>query len=316
MLDRYNVKRLDFKKITSYPLRERKNMVSIKDFTDLNAWKKGRKVEDLFPAILKGNEIRDIVEAVLKAVKKKRPVIFAMGAHVIKCGLSPLIIDLMKKGVVSAIAMNGAGAIHDYEIALIGETSEDVAAGIKEGTFGMAEETGAMMNSALKESLNDNIGLGEVWGRDISEKAFDHRDKSILSNGFKRSIPVTIHVAFGTDITHIHPSADGALIGKGTQNDFRLFTSVIADLNDGGCFFNIGSSVILPEVFLKALSTVRNIGYKVKNFTTVNMDMIQHYRPGVNVIKRPTQDGGRGYSLVGHHEIMIPLLYEMIVRRL
>lgn len=316
MLGRYNVRRLDFEKIKSYPIRKRKNKVRIKDFTDLNVWEKGGNVEDLFPAILKGNDIRDIVEAVLKAVEKNRPVIFAMGAHVIKCGLSPLIIDLMQKGIISAIAMNGAGAIHDYEIALIGETSEDVAAGIKEGLFGMAEETGAMMNSGLNEFVDDKTGLGEAWGRDISEKAFDHRDKSILSNGFKRSIPVTIHVAFGTDITHIHPSADGALIGKGTQNDFRLFTSVIADLKDGGCFFNIGSSVILPEVFLKALSIVRNLGCKVKDFTTVNMDMIQHYRPGVNVIKRPTQDGGRGYSLVGHHEIMIPLLYDMIVRRL
>ncbi|MBI5183881.1 MAG: hypothetical protein HY999_05915 [Nitrospinae bacterium] len=316
MIGRYNVRRLDFKKIVLYPIKERRNKVSIKDFTDLNVWKKVGRIEDLFPAILKGNDIRGIVEAVLKARERERPVVFAIGAHVIKCGLSPLVIDLMEKGVVSAIAMNGAGAIHDYEIALIGETSEDVTLGINEGIFGMAEETGAMMNSALKGFLNDEIGLGEAWGRDISEKAFDFRDNSILSKGFKLSIPVTIHVAFGTDITHIHPSSDGALIGKGTQNDFKLFTSVIVDLNDGGCFFNIGSSVILPEVFLKALSAVRNLGYKVKDFTTVNMDMIQHYRPVINVIDRPTQEGGRGYSLIGHHEIMIPLLYDMIVRRL
>jgi hypothetical protein len=316
MLGRYNVRRLDFEKIVLYPIKERRNKVSIKDFTDINVWKKVGRIEDLFPAILKGNDIRCIVEAVLKARERERPVVFAIGAHVIKCGLSPLVIDLMEKGVVSAIAMNGAGDIHDYEIALIGETSEDVALGINEGIFGMAEETGAMMNSGLKEFLNDEIGLGEAWGRDISEKAFDFRDNSILSKGFKLSIPVTIHVAFGTDITHIHPSSDGALIGKGTQNDFKLFTSVIVDLNDGGCFFNIGSSVILPEVFLKALSAVRNLGYKVKDFTTVNMDMIQHYRPVTNVIDRPTQEGGRGYSLIGHHEIMIPLLYDMIVRRL
>jgi deoxyhypusine synthase len=325
---------IDFKKIKTYPIKKRKNRVSITDFVNLQGvdiQQDRNPIEGLFPNILKGKEIMEIVEAVVNAHKKKKTVIFAIGAHVIKCGLSPLIIDLMRRGIVTAVAMNGAGAIHDYEIAMIGETSEDVAVEIKRGRFGMVEETGAMMNSALNKFINnkacsdpahkslcagESIGMGEALGRDIYEKKLKYREYSILSHGYKLKIPVTIHSAIGTEIIHMHPSADGAIIGRGSFNDFKLFTSVLCDIGEGGCFLNIGSAVILPEVFIKALSIVRNMGYKAYNFTTINMDMIQHYRPLVNVVSRPIQGDGKGYTLTGHHEIMIPLLYYSIVARI
>ncbi|MBI4379045.1 MAG: hypothetical protein HY578_08125 [Nitrospinae bacterium] len=309
---------IDFKKIKTYPIKKRKNRVSITDFVNLRGvdiQQDRNPIEGLFPNILKGKEIMEIVEAVVNAHKKKKTVIFAIGAHVIKCGLSPVIIDLMRRGIVTAVAMNGAGAIHDYEIAMIGETSEDVAVEVKRGRFGMVEETGAEMNSAINKFVNDKVGMGEALGRAIYEKKLKYREYSILSHGYKLKIPVTIHSAIGTEIIHMHPSADGAIIGRGSFNDFKLFTSVLCDIEEGGCFFNIGSAVILPEVFIKALSIVRNIGYKAYNFTTINMDMIQHYRPQVNVVSRPIQGDGKGYTLTGHHEIMLPLLYYSIVAR-
>jgi deoxyhypusine synthase len=293
--------------------------VRVADFVTppLPPFRKGgvRELTVLFPNILKGIEIREIADAVVAANKKKKPVIFAIGAHVIKCGLSPIIIDLMKKGIVTAVAMNGAGAIHDYEIAMIGETSEDVAVEIKKGRFGMVEETGAMMNSAMNRLVNDKVGIGEALGRDIYEKRLKYKEYSILYHGYEIKIPVTIHSAIGTEIIHIHPSADGAVIGKASFNDFKLFTSVLADIGNGGCFFNIGSAVILPEVFIKALSIARNMGYKAYDFVTVNIDMIQHYRPHVNVVSRPIQGEGKGYTLTGHHEIMLPLIYYLILKR-
>jgi len=308
--NRYGIKTLDFKKIKTYPIKERKNKVKINEFACL---KKG--FDGLIPDILKGNELKEIVNSVVHARKKKKPVIFAIGAHVIKCGLSPIIIDLMKKGIVTAIAMNGAGAIHDYEIAMIGETSEDVAVEIKKGRFGMVEETGAMMNSAIKKIITDGVGMGEALGKDIYEKRLKYKEYSILYHGYKLNIPVTIHSAIGTEIIHMHPSADGTVIGRGSFNDFKLFTSLLSDIGKGGCFFNIGSAVILPEVFIKALSIARNMGYKAHDFITVNMDMVQHYRPHVNVVNRPIQGEGKGYTLTGHHEIMLPLLYYLILTR-
>lgn len=305
------MKILDFKKIKTYPIKKRRNKVRIADFaTPLSGG-----FESLLPKILKGNEIREIVNAVVAANKKRKPVIFAIGAHVIKCGLSPIIIDLMKRRIVTAVAMNGAGAIHDYEIAMIGETSEDVAVEIKKGCFGMVEETGAMMNSAMNRFVTDKVGMGEALGKDIHEKRLRYKEYSILYHGYELKIPVTIHSAIGTEIIHMHPSADGAVIGMASFNDFKLFTSLLSNIGKGGCFFNIGSAVILPEVFIKALSIVRNMGYKAYDFVTMNMDMIQHYRPHVNVVNRPIQGEGKGYTLTGHHEIMLPLLYQMIMTK-
>lgn len=320
MRNRYNIHIVDFKKIKTYPIKKRDNKVRVADFVtpQLPPFSKGGVGElgVLFPKILKGNEIKEVVSAIVNANRKKKPVIFAIGAHVIKCGLSPIIIDLMKKGIVTAVAMNGAGAIHDYEIAMIGETSEDVAVEIKKGRFGMVEETGAMMNSAMNKFVNDSVGMGEALGRDIHEKKLKYREYSILYHGYKLNIPVTIHSAIGTEIIHMHPSADGAVTGKGSFNDFKLFTSVLSGIGKGGCFFNIGSAVILPEVFIKALSIVRNMGYKAHDFVTLNMDMVQHYRPHVNVVSRPIQGEGKGYTLTGHHEIMIPLLYHLILAKI
>ncbi len=320
MRNRYNIHIVDFKKIKTYPIKKRDNKVRVADFVKSPPspfFKGGVKgFENLFPNILKGSEIKEVVSAIVNANRKKKPVIFAIGAHVIKCGLSPIIIDLMKKGIVSAIAMNGAGAIHDYEIALIGETSEDVAVEIKKGRFGMVEETGAEMNSALKKFVNNSVGMGEALGKDIFGKRLKYKEYSILYHGYKLNIPVTIHSAIGTEIIHMHPSADGSVIGKASFNDFKLFTSVLSDIGKGGCFFNIGSAVILPEVFIKALSVVRNMGYKAHDFITVNMDMVQHYRPHVNVVNRPIQGEGKGYTLTGHHEIMLPLIHQMIITKM
>jgi len=210
--------------------------------------------------------------------------------------------------------LNGAGAIHDFEIAFHGQTSEDVAEEIQEGRFGMVEETGAFMAAALKKYVDHETGLGEAWGRHIIEKEYPHQGHSLLAEGIKNKIPVTVHPALGTDITHIHPDFDGGLLGKGAQNDFGRYAELVADLGEGGCYLNIGSAVVLPEVFLKAVSVARNLGYPVKDFTSVNMDMIQHYRPTENVIGRPTLNKGKGYSLTGHHEIMVPLLYHLLLQ--
>ncbi len=308
-------KKLDFNQIKTYPIKNRKNKVSIRDFVDLKNWRSGDPLEKLFPGILKAADLQRIADDVVQSVKKEKPVIWGIGAHVIKCGLSPLIIDLIKRKLVTALAMNGAGAIHDFEIAFNGETSEDVAVEIKEGRFGMVEETGALMNRAVETHYNKEKGLGEIWGKEISSENYKYKEFSLLAACYDNSIPVTIHSAIGTDITHMHPTFNGSKMGQTTYNDFKLLSSIIAQLEGGGCFFNIGSTVLLPEVFLKGLSVTRNLGFNTHGFTTVNMDMVQHYRPIENVINRPTQDGGRGYSITGHHEIMLPLLYQMILSR-
>lgn len=316
MSNKYELPEIDTAKIKRYSIKKRKSKVHISSFSDIKKWEDTGRMPDLFPDILKAKELIEIADSVLAAYKDSKPVIFAMGAHVIKCGLSPIIIDLIKRGILSGIAMNGAGAVHDYEIAFHGSTSEDVSEQIKEGRFGMSEETGSMINKALRDNVNADTGMGEAIGMDISKNDLAHKDLSIIYACFKEKVPVTVHVAVGTDITHLHPSADGAVIGTAAYNDFRLFSSMIAAIGNGGCFFNIGSSVILPEVFLKALTLTRNIGYDVNNFITVNMDMIQHYRPNVNVVTRPNKNSGKGYSITGHHEIMIPLLYTMIREKL
>jgi len=305
----YKFKPADFEKISTYPIKKRKSLVKIDNFSDLKKYDATGRFTDLLPSILKADDLKDVVDAVRTANKNGKPVVMAMGAHVIKCGLSPIIIEMMERGIINALAFNGAGAVHDMEIAYHGATSEDVASEIKSGRFGMVEETGAHFNAALKKM--ETAGMGETLGSYIVKKKMPHADMSLLARGFKLDIPVTIHVAIGSDITHAGPGVDGEAIGRATLNDFKLFTGVVSRLK-GGVYFNIGSSVVLPEVFIKALSAARNLGEDVSGFMTVNMDMIQSYRPRVNVVNRPVSDSGRGVSLTGHHEIMIPLLYHLL----
>jgi len=301
---------VDLAGVQTFPLAQRKNKVSIaRDFA--KPVQGGMTVAELLaglPDQLGSQALLGVIDAVVAAREKGKPVVLAMGAHVIKCGLQPVLKSLIEADVITAIAMNGAGSIHDYEISLIGETSEDVGAALHEGQFGMAEETGRDINRALKEGAARGLGYGEAVGRFIIDNRNPFREQSLMAACVERDIPITVHVALGTDIIHQHPTADGAVIGAATFTDFRLFTSVVAELGDGGVYLNIGSAVLLPEVFLKALSIAQNLGYKVDHFTTANFDMVQHYRPLQNVVKRPTSGRSRGYTVTGHHEIMLPLL--------
>jgi hypothetical protein len=268
---------------------------------------------DGLPRILAADALRAAIEAILEARRKNRPIIWAMGGHVIKCGLAPVLIDLMRRGFATAFAMNGSASIHDFEIAIAGQTSEDVEAVLPGGRFGAAEETGREWNAAA----NADQGLGEALGEALDRIAKpEFAEASLLLSAWRARVPATVHVAFGTDTPHMHPAIDAAKLGAATHRDFRLFCSLAAELNDGGVFINAGSAVVMPEVFLKAVSCVRNLGRDLAGFTTVNMDFIQHYRPRVNVVERPhAQAGGRGIALTGHHEIMIPLIAAALIER-
>lgn len=296
------------KGLKTYSLKNRKSKVNVHDFA------KPLKPDNSFinflnslPNILAADNLKQVASSVVAAHKNHKTVAVGMGAHVIKVGLSPIIIDLMEHGIINAVAMNGACIVHDFESAYAGMTSEDVDAEIGKGGFGMAEETGKLLNGAIKSGVQKGWGIGRSVGEMINNSKFPYKKLSILAAGARLGIPVTVHVAIGTDIIHIHPQMDGKATGEGSGRDFKLFAGVVANL-EGGVYLNIGSAVLLPEVFLKALTLVRNLGYKVKNFTTVNMDFIQHYRPLTNVVRRPTKEGGKGYTLTGHHEIMVPLL--------
>ncbi len=267
------------------------------------------------PDILAANDIKEIVAAIVKARRKGRPVVLGMGAHPIKVGLSPVIINLMEEGVITAVAMNGACIVHDYELSLMGHTSEDVDVELCRGTFGMAEETGKGLNRAINKGVEKGDGIGRAVGGHILKSRAEHKDLSILSAAARLNLPATVHVAIGTDIIHMHPLASGANIGEGSMRDFRLFSSVVADLK-GGVYINLGSAVVLPEVFLKAIAVTRNLKHDVKNFTTVNMDFIQHYRCRENVLRRPVLSGGKSYALTGHHEIMFPLLAAAVMEKM
>ncbi|MBF0275329.1 MAG: hypothetical protein HQK84_08885 [Nitrospinae bacterium] len=309
------MKKIERNKIKTYPIRERNNKVKVSDFVDIKGFDGSFSTfSSLLPNQLKGIELLKVVDAITEAHKSNKEVVFAMGAHVIKCGLNPIIIDLMERGIITALAFNGAGSIHDFELAYCGETSEDVAEEIKSGRFGMVEETGAMMNDALKQYSNEEIGFGEAIGRKITEENFPYKNHSLFARAYELKIPATVHVALGNDIIHMHPTADGAILGRASFTDFNIFTGVVNSLSDG-VYLNIGSSVLLPEVFLKALAIARNIGSKVENFTAVNFDMIQHYRSNTNVVNRPTEGSSKGYSITGHHEIMLPLLYALLRER-
>lgn len=307
---------LSLKSVKTYSLCARASKVSVKSFSrppvkgdTLKAFLE--KLPDAFAV----RDFRSVVKAIVSARRKKRPVILGMGAHPIKLGLTPVIIELMKKNVLSAIATNGAATVHDFEIALVGHTSEDVAAELCNGSFGMARETARGVNLAIRKGAAKGYGIGKSVGECIYGGSFTHKSKSIFSNAYELDIPATVHVAIGTDIIHMHPEADGAAIGKGSMIDFRLLASVVSDL-EGGVYINLGSAVILPEVFLKALNVARNLGNKVEDITTVNMDFMQHYRPKVNVLKRPTSMKGRNFALTGHHEIMFPLLAAAVIEEL
>jgi hypothetical protein len=307
---------LDFGRIRTYPIRERPNKVHLDELA--RVWNAGGSFSqflDSLPRILIGNDFRAIVEATVAAVKHHRPVLVMMGAHPIKCGLNPVFVDLMRRGIVNALAFNGAGAIHDFELAMIGETSEDVQRGLDDGSFGMIDETGKRMNAALAEGVRQGIGAGRALGEAILTGRFANKDLSILHQGVASKIPVTVHIAIGTDIIHQHPTTDGSVLGEATYLDFQKFASVVAQL-EGGVALNIGSAVIMPEVFLKALTIARNLGHTVDNFTTANFDMIRQYRPSENVVKRPTHKGGRGFSITGHHELLVPLWAAAVIEQL
>ncbi len=311
-------KPVDLRQVKTYPLAERKNKV-VMARDKAGAICAGMKVSDLLsvlPRQLGAEALLGVIDAVVTARAKGKPVIMAMGAHVIKCGLQPVLKSLIDADIVTAVALNGAGPVHDYEISLIGETSEDVGAVLHEGHFGMAEETGRDINRALKAGVAKGFGYGEAIGRFIIDKNNPFRELSLLAACVEKGIPATVHAAIGTDIIHQHPEADGAVIGAASFTDFRLLAAVVADLGDGGVFLNVGSAVILPEVFLKALSIAQNLGHHVDHFTTANFDMQQHYRPLVNVVKRPTAGASRGYTITGHHEIMLPLLAAGIMDRM
>ncbi|MEQ8821477.1 MAG: hypothetical protein RLY93_14660 [Sumerlaeia bacterium] len=266
---------------------------------------------ETLPDILKAADLRAVVEALAGAVRRRRAVVWMMGAHPIKCGLSPLLCEMIRRGWITTLCLNGAGAIHDFEIANFGHTSEDVEAGLADGTFGMARETAEGIFAAMRAGLEGSgLGAGAAIGQAIARSGAPHRGLSLLAACAETSTPATVHIAVGTDIIHQQPSADGALMGEASFRDFQLLAGQLADLDDGGVVVNLGSAVLLPEVFLKALTVARNLGHRVENFTAVNFDMIQHYRANMNVVSRPTRTGGgRGYSLTGHHEIMIPLVF-------
>ena len=312
-----DLKPIDLSSVKTYPLQERINKVSVNDFAtlpDLEA--------DLtpflasLPKILKGQDFIELIDKIVTAHQRKKAVIVKMGGHVIKCGLTPLLIALVERGVITGFAFNGASSIHDFEIALIGETSEDVSEYLKTGQFGMWEETGRFMNEAIQNAADTGIGMGEALGKKLMEIGAPYNAYSLLAAGIQHNIPITVHVAIGTDIIHQHPSANGAAIGEASFSDFRLLTQLVTELEDGGVVLNLGSAVILPEVFLKALTIARNLGHTVSHFTAADFDMIQQYRAAENVVKRPTEMGGKGYTFTGHHELMIPLLVQSVLLRL
>lgn len=304
---------LDLTKVRTYSLAGRTSKVTVADLARPPVGgMKVREFLDGLGGLLAAADLKEVIGAVVRAVRTERPVMAAMGAHVIKVGLSPLIIDLMERRVISLVALNGAGIVHDFELAYAGFTSEDVDAVLAGGEFGMARETSQFLNDAISEGAQRDEGIGRAVGVMIEKEQLRYRQHSILAAGARLGIPVTVHVAIGTDIIHMHPDASGEAIGKGSLTDFHTFASAVADLS-GGVYFNIGSAVVLPEVFLKAISLARNVGASVEGFTTVNMDFIRHYRPQTNVVGRPTAGTGRGITLVGHHEIMVPLVCAGIV---
>jgi hypothetical protein len=300
---------IDLSKIKTYSISNRLSKVNTADFA--RSYQKGASLNQFLsdlPNILIGADFKQLIKSLVHAYRSEQQIIAMMGAHVIKCGLSPLIIQLMEVGVIKCLALNGAGIIHDTEVANWGITSEDVAEALNDGSFGMVKETAEFINSALENGKQLKLGLGEAVGKKISESDAAYKQLSIIASGYKNNIPITVHVAIGTDILHQHPGTNGAIVGELSHRDFKIFCSQVAKLAEGSVVLNFGSAVVLPEVLLKALTVARNLGHNAHGFTTANFDMIHHYRTRVNVVQRPTQTGGMGYHFTGHHELMIPLL--------
>ena len=298
----------DLSGLKTYSLHDRHSKVSLDHFgTPVRENSSLRKFMASLPDLLLGHDFPALVRCLADVHRNSKPIIVGMGAHVIKVGLNPILIDLMERSIITGLAMNGACIIHDAEIAMAGSTSEEVGDVLGDGAFGAAKETGEVLNAAISHGARQGMGMGQAVGEHLLAGKFPHNDKSLLATAARLGIPVTVHVAIGTDIIHIHPSASGADIGATSHFDFRLFCSEVAELQ-GGAYLNVGSAVLLPEVFLKALTLVRNLGHKVDHFTTANFDFMKHYRPLTNVVNRPTAQGGKGYHITGHHELMIPLL--------
>ena len=315
-MTKYTVQPLEFDGLKTVDIHARGGKVKVADFAKPHQPYSGiREWLDSLPSILAAGDLRALVDAVCEAREKRRAILWGLGGHVIKCGLAPILIDLIDRGFITGIAMNGSTAIHDFEIAIAGQTSEDVEAVLPDGSFGASEQTGREMNLAYVEAARDGIGAGEALGRKLDTIAPDDwRGSSLLHAAWTRSTPVTVHIAVGTDTPHTHPAASGSAIGAASHRDFQLFCSLVRGLDDGGVYINVGSAVVLPEVFLKAVSVVRNLGHPLANFTTANLDFLQHYRPTVNVVKRPhATAGGKGIALTGHHEIMVPLLAAALI---
>lgn len=301
---------LDLEKVGTYPLASRPSKVATSDFAQAPTDNASlREFLSSLPNILAVRSLRELAAQVRRARALQKPIIWGIGGHVIKTGLAPVIIELMRRGYVTAVAANGSVLVHDAEIALVGSTSEDVDATLGEGAFGAAEETGKLLNEAAQAGARDALGLGEALGRALDEISPPHAELSLLCATYAARVPFTAHVAIGADIAHFHPTADGASLGATSHTDFRLLSELVRRMHGGGVYLNIGSAVVLPEIFLKAVTLVRNLGHPLADFTTANFDFIQSYRPLTNVVRRPTSAGaGRGYSITGHHELMIPLL--------
>ncbi len=317
-MSRYSERPLSFEGLKTVPIETRGGKVRVEDFA--RPYRKGEGISgwlDSLPKILAGVEFRAVIDALRRARERKRALLWGMGGHVVKCGLAGVLLDLMARGWVTAFVMNGAASIHDFEIAIAGQTSEDVEAVLPDGRFGAAEETGREMNLAIIEGTRAGLGMGEALGLTLEKLARPgFAAHSLLLGAYRAAIPVAVHVAIGTDTPHVHPAADAAAIGEATHRDFRLLCSLVRGLDQGGVYLNFGSAVILPEVFLKAVAVVRNLGNPLSEFTTVNFDFVQHYRPRVNVVERPhARSGGRGYAITGHHELMIPLLAAALLEK-
>jgi len=307
---------IDLERVKTYPLASRNSKVNLSDFARPLAG--GASVTDFLdslPNVLAVQSLKQIAARIRRARELKKPIVWGIGGHVIKTGLAPIIIDLINRGYVSGIAANGSVLVHDAEIALVGSTSEDVDATLSEGVFGGSEETAQLLNGAARDGANSQIGLGEAVGRALLSLTPRHRDYSLLCHSYENKVPFTAHITIGGDITHFHPNFDGAALGATTHTDFRLLAELVRRMDGGGVYLNVGSAVVLPEVFLKCVTLVRNLGHPLTDITTANFDFIQSYRPLTNVVRRPTEKGaGRGFSITGHHELTIPLLAALLAR--
>jgi deoxyhypusine synthase len=307
--------RIDRRRVRSVSARSRPSTVRLRD--EAKPHRPGASLEAFLaglPDVLAAADLRRAIDAAVRAHARHRTLLWGLGAHVVKVGLAPIVVDLLERGLATGLLLNGAGCVHDLELARMGRTSEDVDASLDSGTFGMAGETAERLNAAILAGAAEGLGMGAAVGREIETGRYPHKARSILATAYRLGVPATVHAAIGTDIHHMHPSADGAALGATSFRDFETLTGLVATL-EGGAFFHAGSAVILPEVFLKALALARNLGHRVRRFTTVDLDMLRHYRPQQNVVRRPTRLGGVGISLTGHHEILLPLLVAGIVER-